>query len=176
MEKLRIFVDFAMSTDVLKMLRTGIRGLQLLLPEKPAASVLTKSERDPQFATADVAFGQPDTEAIAEAQKAIVLAGDNADIDLNLAQIYAESGDREQAIRILRKVLARKTEYIPPYTVAGTYAALGDKDRMYEWLDKAIEQHQTACLKLQVVPIFRPYLAEPRFQSIVSKTHQLPVK
>jgi len=115
-------------------------------------------------------------EAIAEAQKAIVLAGDNADIDLNLAQIYAESGDREQAIRILRKVLARKTEYIPPFTVAGTYAALGDKDRMYEWLDKAIEQHQTACLKLQVVPIFRPYLAEPRFQSIVSKTHQLPVK
>ena len=69
MEKLRIFADFAMSPDVLKMLRNGTRGHQLVLPEKPAASVLTKSERDPQFSTADVAFGQPDTQAIAEAQR-----------------------------------------------------------------------------------------------------------
>jgi len=67
MENLRVFVDFAMSADVLELLRKGTKGHQLLLPNKPAASVLTKSERDPQFATADVAFGQPDPEAIAEA-------------------------------------------------------------------------------------------------------------
>jgi phosphoglycerate dehydrogenase-like enzyme len=67
MEKLRIFVDFAMSPDVLEMLRKGTRGHQLVLPEKPAGSVLTKSHRDPQFATADVAFGQPDPDAIVEA-------------------------------------------------------------------------------------------------------------
>ena len=67
MEKLRIFVDFAMSPDVLEMLKAGTKGHQLVFPKKPAASVLTKSERDPQFATVDVAFGQPDTQAIAEA-------------------------------------------------------------------------------------------------------------
>ena len=33
----------------------------------PASSVLAKALRDPQFATADVAFGQPDLQAIAEA-------------------------------------------------------------------------------------------------------------
>jgi phosphoglycerate dehydrogenase-like enzyme len=67
MEKLRIFVDFAMSPDVLEMLKGGTKGHQLVFPKKPAASVLSKSERDPQFATADVAFGQPDPVAIAEA-------------------------------------------------------------------------------------------------------------
>jgi len=67
MEELRIFVDFAVPSDVLAMLQEGTKGHQLVLPQKPAASVLTKSERDPQFATVDVAFGQPDPVAIAEA-------------------------------------------------------------------------------------------------------------
>jgi len=58
-----------MSPDVLAMLRRGTKGHQLVLPEKPAASVLAKSERDPQFATVDVAFGQPDPGAIAEANQ-----------------------------------------------------------------------------------------------------------
>ena len=69
MGKLRIFVDFAMSPDVLEMLKDGTKGQQLVFPKKPAASVLTKSERDPQFATADVAFGQPDTQVISEARR-----------------------------------------------------------------------------------------------------------
>jgi phosphoglycerate dehydrogenase-like enzyme len=36
---------------------------------KPISSVLSKPERDPQFATVDIAFGQPDPQAIAEAAK-----------------------------------------------------------------------------------------------------------
>ncbi len=67
MEKLRIFVDFAAAPDVLAMLQAGTKGHQLVFPEKPAASVLAKAERDPQFATVNVAFGQPDLAAIAEA-------------------------------------------------------------------------------------------------------------
>jgi phosphoglycerate dehydrogenase-like enzyme len=69
MGKLRIFVDFAMSPDVLEILRVGTKGHQLILPQKPAASVLAQAERDPKLATADVAFGQPDTQAIAEVQQ-----------------------------------------------------------------------------------------------------------
>ena len=69
MEKLRIFVDFAASPDVLTLLREGAKGHQLVFPEKPAYSVLAKPERDPQFATVNVAFGQPDPVAIAEASQ-----------------------------------------------------------------------------------------------------------
>ena len=67
MNKLRIFVDFAITPDILEMLREGTRGHQLAFPKTAVASVLARAERDPQFATADVAFGQPDLQAIAEA-------------------------------------------------------------------------------------------------------------
>jgi phosphoglycerate dehydrogenase-like enzyme len=63
----RIFVDFATPPDVLEMLQAGTRGHQLAFPQKPVTSVLAKAERDPQFPTVDIAFGQPDLESIAEA-------------------------------------------------------------------------------------------------------------
>ena len=69
MEKLRIYVDFAAAPDVLAMLQAGTKGHQLIFPQKPAASVLAKAERDPQFTTVNVAFGQPDPQAIAEADQ-----------------------------------------------------------------------------------------------------------
>ena len=67
MNPLRIFVDFATSPDVLEMLRAGTHGHQLVFPKTAAASVLARAERDPQFASVDIAFGQPDLESIAEA-------------------------------------------------------------------------------------------------------------
>jgi len=65
----RIFVDYAIPPDALELLQAGTRGHQLVFPQKPVASVLSEPERDPQFATADIAFGQPDPQAVAEAVK-----------------------------------------------------------------------------------------------------------
>lgn len=67
MKKLRIFVDVAMPPDVLAEMRQATAGHELLLPAKPAASVLVQAEADPQIYTADVAFGQPDPAAIGRA-------------------------------------------------------------------------------------------------------------
>jgi phosphoglycerate dehydrogenase-like enzyme len=67
MESLRVYADLALPPDALELLRSGTAGHTLVFPAKPIASVLAKAEPDPQFATVDVAFGQPDTAAIAEA-------------------------------------------------------------------------------------------------------------
>lgn len=69
MEPLRIYADLALPPDALELLRAGAAGHTLVFPAKPVTSVLSKGEPDPQFATVDVAFGQPDTTAIAEAPK-----------------------------------------------------------------------------------------------------------
>jgi len=69
MNKLRIFVDLAAAPDVLELLQKGTRGHQLVFPKTPLSSVLAKAQRDPQFATVDVAFGQPEPDAIAEANR-----------------------------------------------------------------------------------------------------------
>lgn len=51
------------------MLRAGTEGHELVFPARPVTSVLAKAEPDAQFATADVAFGQPDLGAISEARR-----------------------------------------------------------------------------------------------------------
>jgi len=67
MPPLRIFVDLNMPEDVMDLLRQGTEGHELIFPRKPADSVLSKAAPDPQFSSADIAFGQPDTTAIREA-------------------------------------------------------------------------------------------------------------
>ena len=69
MNKLQIFVDFAPGPDVLELLQEGTKGHELVFSKTPVTSVLAKAERDPQFATADIAFGQPEPEAVAETQR-----------------------------------------------------------------------------------------------------------
>lgn len=64
MKSLRIYVDLPTPPEILTLLRDGTRGHELVLPENPVASVLAKAEPDPRFATADIAFGQPDPAAI----------------------------------------------------------------------------------------------------------------
>lgn len=66
MTKLRIFIDLALRSDALDLLREGIAGHELIVPQAPAASVLAKGESGAQLGAADVVFGQPDTQAIAE--------------------------------------------------------------------------------------------------------------
>lgn len=65
----RIFADIATPPATLKLLREITEGHQLLLPSKPAVSVLHVAEPDPLIYTADIAFGQPDPDAIAKAQQ-----------------------------------------------------------------------------------------------------------
>lgn len=69
MKTLRIYADLAMSPEELELLRTGISGHELILPAKPAASVLVQAERDPQLTSVDVAFGQPDPQALMESAR-----------------------------------------------------------------------------------------------------------
>ncbi|HWB07529.1 MAG TPA: D-2-hydroxyacid dehydrogenase [Verrucomicrobiales bacterium] len=67
MSRLRIFVDLAIPPDVMPVLLEGAAGHDLMFPVAAASSVLNNGEIDPQFATADIAFGQPAVKAIENA-------------------------------------------------------------------------------------------------------------
>lgn len=66
---MNIYVDLALSSSALETLRAGTAGHQLLFPRTPATSVLAAPDADPQFAVADVVFGQPDPHAVAAAPR-----------------------------------------------------------------------------------------------------------
>ncbi|MGA2244688.1 MAG: D-2-hydroxyacid dehydrogenase [Verrucomicrobiota bacterium] len=64
---MKIYVDLPLPAESMQLLQAGTAGHQLMFPQTPAASVLAKSDPDPQFLGAEIAFGQPDPAAIADA-------------------------------------------------------------------------------------------------------------
>ena len=53
-----------MPPDARELLHAGTAGHELIFSKTPATSILTVAERDSEFASTDVAFGQPDPQAI----------------------------------------------------------------------------------------------------------------
>src|SRR4051794_12840441 len=59
-----IFSDARLNDAAARLLREGVEAHEIIFPQKPASSVLARSEPDPGFARADVAFGQPELASI----------------------------------------------------------------------------------------------------------------
>jgi TolB-like protein/Flp pilus assembly protein TadD len=107
-------------------------------------------------------------ESIAEGEKGAALAPNDGDTNFGLAILYAQAGQRDKAQTLLQKTLGSGV-FVPPFTVAGVYAALGEREQMYAWLDKAVEQQSPAVLRLNIAEPFDPYRPEARFEQIVAK-------
>ena len=69
MNPLKIFCDAPLTDSAMRLLREGVAPHEIVLSQKPAASVLAKSEFDPAFSTADIAFGQPNLANVQQAEK-----------------------------------------------------------------------------------------------------------
>jgi phosphoglycerate dehydrogenase-like enzyme len=67
MNRFRIYVDLPMPVDVQHEIESGTAGHELVFPTTSAPPATDTGSIDPQFARVDIAFGQPDTRAIAEA-------------------------------------------------------------------------------------------------------------
>jgi len=80
-------------------------------------------------------------DAISEYQKSIELSHGDPGATISLAHAYLAVGKKTEAEKILRD-LERKSKgaYVSPYTMATLYAALGDKDKAFEFLDRAYSE------------------------------------
>jgi tetratricopeptide (TPR) repeat protein len=84
--------------------------------------------------------GKP-LEAISEYQKAIELSNGNPDATASLAHAFAVIGRRAEAEKILRELEGNsKRANVSPYLIATVYAGLGEKDKAFEYLEKAYEE------------------------------------
>jgi tetratricopeptide (TPR) repeat protein len=109
-------------------------------------------------------------EAIALSEKTV--ADDpTSQIELfNLGYSYAKTGRRPDAEKILArfKELA-KTQYVMSYWVAGLYAALGERDKAFAELEKALAEHDWWLHRLKVDPCMDSLRDDPRFNSVVKQ-------
>jgi hypothetical protein len=53
--------------------------------------------------------------------------------------------------------------------VAKVYAGLGDKERVFEFLERAYEVHSDRLLDLQTDPVFDPLRSDPRFSNLMRR-------
>ncbi len=109
-------------------------------------------------------------EAIAECQKLLSLSGGTVPHRLALARCYASAGRSEEAQEILHDVLTTaKGGYVPSGDVAAVYAALGEKERAFEWLERAYEERSIGMAYLVTDPRFDPLRSDPRFADLLRR-------
>jgi len=105
-----------------------------------------------------------------EALSALRRAWDGTIKKASIAHAFARSGDRRTAEKILGELLAEsKRKYISPYDIAVIYAGLDDKERAFEGLNRACEEHSGFLLFVSSDPRFKPLRPDPRFQDLLRR-------
>ncbi len=110
-------------------------------------------------------------EAVLEFERAVELSGGDQDATAALADAYVAVGRKAEARNILRGLEKKsKAAYVSPYILATVYAALGEKDRAFELLEKAYQEksldiswHLKADLRLDSLR------SDPRYQSLLRR-------
>jgi serine/threonine protein kinase len=119
-------------------------------------------------------------EAIAEMKKQAEITGDP--FEAKLAQAAEEgfraSGWKGSAANVLPLLLARrKTSYVSPYSIAATYADLGNADETFRWLNTAFDEHdESLFILLNNDFTLDPYRSDPRYSELLRKTGIPPQK
>ncbi|MEW6207482.1 MAG: protein kinase [Acidobacteriota bacterium] len=108
-------------------------------------------------------------EAIAEFQKAVDLFQDQTMIAW-VGREYALSGRRKEAERVLNQLKDMEREkYISPYPVATVYAALGARDKAFEYLERVYDERSYYVVWLNIDPAFDPLREDARFQDLLRR-------
>jgi TolB-like protein/Flp pilus assembly protein TadD len=93
----------------------------------------------------------------------------------HLGNLYARMGKPEEARAILPKLEERVAkDGLGRYEIALIYAGLGDKDRAFAWLEKALAAHDKGMTYLKIDPCLDPLRNDPRFRDLM-RTVGLPL-
>jgi len=112
-------------------------------------------------------------EALAETHKAIALG--MKDALAVTGHIYAVSGRRREAQQVLAELdRLSKREHVPAFHRAFIYIGLGDKERAFEWLEKAYTDREWYLWLLNQERGVDPIRADPRFQDLLRRVGLAP--
>jgi DNA-binding winged helix-turn-helix (wHTH) protein/TolB-like protein/Tfp pilus assembly protein PilF len=82
---------------------------------------------------------------------------------------HAVSGQREQALRILRDLQDSGTPAAPPYLIALVHLGLNDRPHALAWLERAYAEKDVRMVFLGVDPVWEPLREEPRFVRLLAR-------
>ena len=115
----------------------------------------------------------------AEALKELVTAGRSSGQNSKALSfrgyLLAKAGQADEARDLLRTLeAASQKQYVPPYAFALVHAGLGDRDSVFQWLDKAFAVHDVHLIYFSWIPngIHRD---DPRFKAQVDRCNFMQV-
>jgi TolB-like protein/DNA-binding winged helix-turn-helix (wHTH) protein len=148
---------------------------------RDAAAALEHARRaislDPRLWIGYIALGQAyelagdhnlALEALADAAR--LPGGGNSKIISLRGYVLARMGRAEAARNVLAALeTAAHERYVPPYAMALVHAGLGERDAMFDALEKAYSARDVHLIYLPVEAKWDPYRADPRFVDLVAR-------
>jgi TolB-like protein/Flp pilus assembly protein TadD len=108
-------------------------------------------------------------EAIDAMRQAVHHSGGSTEALTGLAQAHAVAGDKAAMEMIIKGLGEGSHRYVSPYNVARVYAAIGDKGRALDWLERAFQEHNPDLIELTREPSFGSLRAEAKFRELVER-------
>jgi TolB-like protein/DNA-binding winged helix-turn-helix (wHTH) protein len=122
-----------------------------------------------ELAQVDEQEGQLE-EAAQEFLKADELFGMDSQRVTQLKVTLAKSGAKGYWKRTLENYKeSAKSNYVPSVLVAEACVRVGDKECVFEWLERGFEERDDLMINLKVEPVFDSLRSDPRFQDLVRR-------
>jgi TolB-like protein/Flp pilus assembly protein TadD len=115
-------------------------------------------------------------DAITQAREAVRLSNNQHLFAARLAFMGAQAGQPDEARMILDDLITRSAKaYVPPAQIALVHAGLDEKDRMFEWFEKAYQERDSWLLNVVTDPFLAPVRGDPRFVDLVRRVGLPPL-
>src|SRR5260370_27423761 len=86
-----------------------------------------------------------------------------------LAASYVRSGNPGHAEKLIEEVMERSSKhYVSPICFAVYHAALGQADRMFEFLQDALAERDPYLTRMDAEPCFEPFRSHPRYRDLLN--------
>jgi serine/threonine protein kinase/Tfp pilus assembly protein PilF len=114
-------------------------------------------------------------DAVQSLQKVAQVPGQRIMALMSLGSVYAKAGRADEAQAVLQELResAPKT-YVPPSGFARVQFALGEVDKGFDWLDKAVDERDHQILHLALNPAYSRLHSHPRYHSLLRKMNLEP--
>jgi TolB-like protein/tetratricopeptide (TPR) repeat protein len=93
----------------------------------------------------------------------------------NLGWVYGSTGRTADALRLVEELRERAQQaYVPAWSFAVIYQALGESDKAFDWFEKAIDDREPLMLQFTVHPNYDSLRAHSRYPALLRKMNLEP--